>query len=75
MWALTHANFRYIFPPESDGSTVWLCIGPPHAQTDKELELLVRVYREGRPAVVFHAMPLGSRFRTFREEQENDEHS
>ena len=35
--------------------TVWLFIGHPHPQTDREIELLVNVFDDGREAVVFHA--------------------
>ncbi|QJU55809.1 hypothetical protein SCB71_01930 [Herbiconiux sp. KACC 21604] len=45
-----------------------LFIGPPHGQTGREIEVLVNVYSDGRQAVVFHAMPLGPKFRRYREE-------
>ncbi len=48
--------------------TVWLYIGHPHAQTDREIEVLVNVYADGREALVFHAMGLGPKFRQYREE-------
>lgn len=46
-----------------------LFIGPPHAQTEREIEVLVHENpATGREAVIFHAMPLGPKFRTYREE-------
>lgn len=66
---MLHPNFRAEAPEESlDDGTVWLYIGNPHAQTEREIELLVNVYDDGREAVVFHAMPLGPKFRRRREE-------
>lgn len=43
----------------------------PHSQTDREIEVLVNVYDDGREAVVFHAMELGPKFRRYREENSN----
>ncbi|MDR6972157.1 hypothetical protein [Leifsonia shinshuensis] len=48
-----------------------LIIGHPHAQTDREIEVLVNVYDDGREARVFHAMELGPKFRRYREENSN----
>jgi len=47
---------------------VWLYIGHPHSQTDREVEVLVNVYPDGREALVFHAMELGPKFRKYRQE-------
>lgn len=48
---------------------IMVFIGPQHAQTDREIEVLVHEYPEtDREAVIFHAMPLGAKFRTHREE-------
>jgi len=33
-----------------DGGQVWLYIGHPHSQTDREVEVLVTVYGDGREA-------------------------
>lgn len=69
IFAIVHATFvRQIEGPAGDGK-IMLYIGPEHAQTDREIEVLVREYpQSGREAVVFHAMPLGPKFRRFREE-------
>lgn len=46
-----------------------LYIGPAHAQTDRELEILVHEFPETGPeAIIFHAMDLGPKFRRLREE-------
>jgi hypothetical protein len=72
MWAMLHPAYRAELPGESiDDGTVWLYIGQPHAQTDREIEILVNVYVGGREAVVFHAMELGPKFRRYREENPN----
>jgi hypothetical protein len=69
MWAMLHSSYRAVIPGQSiDDGTVWLYIGPPHDQTSREIEILVNVYPDGREAVVFHAMPLGPKFRRYREE-------
>jgi hypothetical protein len=69
MWAMLHSNYRAELPDESiDDGVVWLYIGHPHAQTDREVEILVNVYPDGREALVFHAMELGPKFRRRREE-------
>lgn len=70
---MTHPNYRAKLVGESiDDGTVWLFIGHPHAQTDREIEVLVNVYGDGREALVFHAMGLGPKFRQYREENPND---
>jgi hypothetical protein len=69
MWAMLHPTYRAELPGESlDDGMVQLIIGHPHAQTDREIEMLVNVYSDGREARVFHAMELGPKFRRFREE-------
>lgn len=69
IYAILHANYIAELPGQSiDDGTVSLYIGPEHAHTDRELELLVNVYPDGRESVVFHAMPLGPKFRRYREE-------
>ena len=73
MWAITHATFSAALRGESiDDGTVWLYIGQPHSQTNREIEVLVNVYGDGREAVVFHAMDLGPKFRRYREENSNE---
>lgn len=67
-------NSTYIarLPNEDRGDgTVWLYIGHAHAQTDREVEVLVRTFSDGRAAIVFHAMELGPKYRAFREEHPN----
>jgi len=67
--AIAHATFRIQLVDESiDDGVVWLYIGNPHVQTDREIEVLVNVYSDGREAVIFHAMELGPKFRKYREE-------
>ena len=46
-----------------DDGTVTLYIGPEHAQTQREIEILVNIYVDGRVSVVGHAMALGPKFR------------
>ncbi|QNE35268.1 hypothetical protein [Leifsonia shinshuensis] len=70
--AMVHANYHAELPGQSiDDGTVWLYIGHPHPQTDREVEILVNVYPDGREAVVFHAMELGPKLRRYREENPN----
>jgi len=72
MQAMLHATYRTEMPGQSiDDGTVWLYIGHPHSQTDREIEVLVNVYGDGREALVFHAMELGPKFRRYREENPN----
>ena len=69
LYAMTHANYKSIVQGEGlDGGQVYLFIGPPHAQTDREIEILVNVFADGREAIVFHAMALGSKFAQYRED-------
>jgi hypothetical protein len=72
IWAMLHPTYQADLAGESlDDGTVRLIIGHPHAQTDREIELLVNVYDDGREARVFHAMELGPKFRRYREENPN----
>ncbi|MEO7016722.1 MAG: hypothetical protein ABI130_16305 [Leifsonia sp.] len=67
------ADQVWALPGQSiDDGAVWLYIGHPHAQTARELEILVNVYPDGRESVVYHAMELGSKFRRYREENPNE---
>jgi hypothetical protein len=67
--AIVHANYTVRLDSEKlDDGTVWLYIGHPHAQTRREIEILVNVYPDGREALVFHAMELGPKFRRYRQE-------
>ncbi|NQX28858.1 hypothetical protein HQQ81_16030 [Microbacteriaceae bacterium VKM Ac-2854] len=64
MYAILHATFIYDLVGD-----VRLYIGPEHAQTERELEVLTRAPRKpGGEISVFHVMPLGPKFRRFREE-------
>jgi hypothetical protein len=66
---IVHANYTVRLDSEKlDDGTIWLYIGHPHAQTRREIEILVNVYPDGREAVVFHAMELGPKFRRYRQE-------
>lgn len=70
--AIVHANYKARLDSEKlDDGDVWLYIGNPHAQTDREIEVLVNVYPDGREALLFHAMALGPKFRKYREENAN----
>lgn len=72
IWAMLHANYQADLPGESpDDGCVRLIIGHPHEQTDREIEMLVNIYTDGRQAIVFHAMDLGPKFRRFRDENPN----
>lgn len=72
IWAMLHPTFLADLPGESlDDGTVRLIIGHPHAQTDREIEILVNVYPDRRESGVFHAMELGPKFRRYREENSN----
>jgi hypothetical protein len=52
---------------------ITLYIGHPHGQTDREVEILVRTFPgTTREAIVFHAMPLGPKYRRYREEHPGD---
>lgn len=69
LYALINATYKARVKAESaDDGEVWLFIGPPHAQTEREIEVLVNVYSDGREALVFHVMDLGPKFRRRREE-------
>ncbi|HWH26831.1 MAG TPA: hypothetical protein VNT53_09325 [Pseudolysinimonas sp.] len=69
VFAIVHANYKVKFEGEKlDDGDVWLYIGHPHAQTQREVEVLVNVYPDGREALVFHAMELGPKFRRYRQE-------
>ena len=51
---------------------IMLFIGPPHPQTDREVEILVHEFPStGEEALIFHAMQLGPKYRQYREEHPN----
>lgn len=68
IFAILNANYVAILEERQDGSAVMLYIGPEHGQTDRELEILVHSFADGRQASVFHAMLLGPKFRRYRED-------
>jgi len=70
MYAMLHASCVVDLVDHADGTVDRLYIGPEHAQTGRELEVIVRVAVDGsrREAVVFHVMQLGPKFRRMREE-------
>jgi hypothetical protein len=71
-YAIFHATFIHVLE-EADGSRVRLFIGPEHAQTDREIEVLVREFPSAsRQASIFHAMPLGPKFARLREETDDE---
>ncbi|MGG7464312.1 hypothetical protein [Plantibacter sp. YIM 135347] len=73
IYALVHATYvERLLDECGDDGTVTLYIGPVHAQTDRELEVLVNIYDDERESVVFHAMPLGPKFRRYREDHDHD---
>ncbi len=69
--AILHATYIAELGASDDGGTVRLYVGPEHAQTDRELEILVNYFTDGREASIFHAMPLGPKIRRYREEHPN----
>ncbi len=72
VYAIVHASYRVRLESEKlDEGDVWLYIGHPHAQTEREIEVLVNVYADGRESLILHAMGLGPKFRRYREEHPN----
>lgn len=77
-WSRQEASYAIVYHSYSDelveevprhgGTHIALYIGPPHAQSRRELEVLVEHFDDGREAIVFHVMELGSKFRRYREE-------
>ena len=73
IYAIAHATFvDTIENPGRRGGRVELYIGPEHGQTTRELEVLVERFDDGREAVIFHVMGLGSKFKRYREEHSDD---
>jgi hypothetical protein len=67
--AIVHATFVHTLEVAPSGERIVLYIGPEHDVTDREVEVLTREPASPGPAVrIFHAMPLGPRFRRYREE-------
>lgn len=73
VYAIVHAKYSDLLADAgADDGQLWLYIGHPYGQTEREVEVLVRVYPGGRPALIFHAMELGPKFRRYREEHPHD---
>jgi hypothetical protein len=69
IYAILNASFATELVGEAQVGRIMLYIGPAHAQTDRELEILVHEFPEtGQEAIIFHAMDLGPKFRPLREE-------
>ncbi|KZC95108.1 MULTISPECIES: hypothetical protein [Clavibacter] len=73
---LLHPNYvQHLRSEEPDGGRITLYIGHPHGQTEREVEILVRTFPGARrEALVFHAMPLGPKYRRYREEHPDGRH-
>ncbi len=73
MYSMLHATYIVDIRDNGDGTVDRLFVGPEHAQTSRELEVIVKVAVDssGREAVVFHVMQLGPQFRGMREEYPN----
>ena len=68
IFAILNANFVHELDEPVKEGRVMVYIGPEHAQTDRELEILIHEFPDGREASIFHAMPLGPKFSRYREE-------
>ena len=69
-WVILHPTYRREVPdatPERGGRVV-LFTGLGRELDEQELEILVRVFADGRQAEVFHAMHVTERLRQYREE-------
>ena len=73
IYAMLYATYIVDIRDNEDGTVDRLYIGPRHAQTSRELEVIVKMAADGsgREAVVFHVMELGPMFRRMREENPN----
>lgn len=75
VFAIVHATYirTLEIPNDTRQGQVTLYIGPPHGQTTRELEILVRHYpNTARESDIFHAMPLTSKFANYRIEHPDD---
>ncbi|MGL5930819.1 MAG: hypothetical protein ACRCY8_17955 [Dermatophilaceae bacterium] len=73
---LLHATYRAVLPEHPDDGRIVLFVGPRHplASPDDEIEILVHEFPDShREAVIFHVMPLGPKFRRYREEYPSDD--
>jgi hypothetical protein len=72
VYALLHPNYTAVLPESPARGRIVLFIGHPHAQTGREVEILVHEYpATGEQAEIFHVMELGPQFRRYREEHPN----
>ena len=72
VYAILHATYVADLGPNDDGGEIRLYIGPEHFQTERELEILVNQFTDGREASIFHSIRLGPKFRSYREENPDD---
>ena len=71
IYAVLNAHFVWELQGEAATGRIMLYIGPAHAQTDREVEILVHEFPgTGQEAEIFHAMDLGPKFRRIREENQ-----
>ena len=70
--AIVNATYTRNLGEGPKGGTKTLFIGPAHAQTDREIEVVVEQYLDGRETDIFHVMELGPKFRRMREGHPND---
>lgn len=66
--AIMNATYSDELAGEVSEGYLMLYIGRPHQQSQRELEVLVHHFGDGREAVVFHVMELGPKFRRYRED-------
>lgn len=71
VYVLLHPTYTGKLSRDSETSRVTLYIGFQHEQTERELEILVRHYYDGRDSRIFHVNYLTSKFDDFRREYPN----
>ncbi len=73
--SVLNATYSAVLPDEVDEGRIVLYVGLSHAQAleDDELEVLVHEFPgTTREAVIFHVMPLGPKYRRYREENPHE---
>ena len=72
IYAILNANYiRVLEHEQTDKGLIRLYIGPRHAQTEREVEILVHEFPgSGDDAVIFHVADLGPKYRRYREEHQ-----
>lgn len=69
IFAILNATFVHELDETVPDGRIMVYIGPERAQTDRELEILVHEFPDsGEEASIFQAMPLGPKYRRYREE-------